>query len=81
MIFKFKAKLSKLLFKKLFLRVKCLDSNGDYRGLLEILQELNLIDDIDECSNFLLPKLREILSNHPAFRRGKYSFESTCFFI
>ena len=54
--------------KKLFVyRVNCIDQNGDYRGLLEILKDLHLINADDEDSNYTLPKLREILNTHPAF--------------
>ena len=39
--------------------------------MLEILKDLSLIDDVDEYSNFPLPKLREILSSHQAFDEKK----------
>jgi hypothetical protein len=38
-----------------------------YKGLLQILKELGLIDESTESKSILLPRLREILSSHPSF--------------
>ena len=44
-----------------------MDQNGQYRGLIDICQELNLINENDEREDLLLPKLREKISSHIAF--------------
>ena len=44
-----------------------MDNNGEYRGLVAILKDLNLINDDNEYLSYKLPALREILNSHPAF--------------
>jgi len=47
--------------------LNCKDSNGNYRGLIEICKDLKLIDENSEKNELFLLKLREKLSGHTAF--------------
>ena len=47
--------------------VSCLDKKKKYKGISQILVDLNLIESTALPKDYLLPRLREILATHPAF--------------
>lgn len=56
--------------------VSCLDDKGVYKGLVNILIDLKLIDDEAEAKKLKLQNLREKLMEHPAFTNCNTHLES-----
>jgi len=50
--------------------IKCRDENDKYKGLVQILKELNIIHSIKEFETKSLAELRSLLSSHPAFNEN-----------
>jgi len=56
--------------------ISCFDEKGVYKGLVKILSDLNLIEDVGEAKKLKLQQLREKLLEHPAFNNSNTRLES-----